>query len=211
MAVTPEIAGAVATAMGIRVEDATETIRRIREGGFWAKETRSANSIRPSLRDCACLLGALLVDAPAKYAATSVSNLMNSIEDGMISPIEEKLFTKENINTLERLNVLKKFENFNNKGHNFIDGLEISLDIVANCYREFSTRMFNFKIEVYNLDYTGAIYFSVGPHTDFKLSDFIRGYLNKSASRHGDLTRVAQCTSATLLQIIEVFRREKLL
>ncbi len=215
MAVTPEIAGAVATVMGIRVEDVTETIRRIREGGFWAKETRSPTSIRPSLRDCANLIGALLVGGPAKYAANAVVNLGNSIEEGNVKFIEINDINKNHISDEHRLNTYNLFSKFNQRGHNLIDGIELSLNIVANCYDKFSSRIGGFSIEVNTLDFTGVIGFGLRKEDQdlfgFKFLEFQQTYYNKGATRRGDFNAYSQCTGATLLQIIEVFRREKLL
>lgn len=107
-----EIFSVFAVSLGMRLEDVTEIARRVREGGYFVKENRSANSPRATARHCANLLAAILSDEPARHAARGVENAQLAITD------HGETKHAANFQLKEPLDIFTK------ENHSFIDGIE---------------------------------------------------------------------------------------
>lgn len=145
MAKAADIIATMAHVAGCSVEDLTEIARRVREGGYWVRETRSPNSPRATCRQCANLVAALLSGEPARHAARGVERLANTI------------ISQESMNHLEQCAILPGPLSQLWKGeHSFIDALEILFEAARNNPSRFS-RYKSTSIEVSHLTYEGTI------------------------------------------------------
>lgn len=107
-----EIFSVYAVSLGMPLQEVTEIARRVREGGYFVKENRSANSPRATARHCANLLAAILSDEPARHAARGVKNAEQAITD------------HNDIKHTKGFQLKEPLDVFTNEGHSFIDALE---------------------------------------------------------------------------------------
>lgn len=107
-----EIFSILAGELGMRIEDVTEIARRVREAGYFVKETRSPQSPRATPRHCANLIAAIMSDEPARHAARGVANAELAVTD------------YGDIKHTRMFNLDGHLKTFQIEDHSFIDGIE---------------------------------------------------------------------------------------
>lgn len=189
-----DIIAAVASGTGLQLRNVQEIARRVREAGYFAKETRAAASKQASPRHAAALLLGVLADVPASHAGKAVAAAtLSSVDDGALKHLDQ----------CARLPAL--LTPFKRRGHSILDGVQYLIEFAIFWDRD-HVRPSHTSISYETFSREATIYLCVEEPFSAPLVDIRLSYHSLSRTEKNDLERTSQVSFKTIDAIAKTFR-----